>query len=344
MKFNTKKLFTWFIIFYLITDVLRGIVEADSIATALKYSIQPHIIGLTISVGFVFFLYVLSSYYVFYRWYNKKPFWANLLIALLLAVLIIWFRYLLEEVVFRNLFGFGNYRKDVSLWYYFFDNAYYLLQYCGVGIVFYFWQYSKYKDERTNQLLMENQRMELDLLRSQTNPHFLFNTLNNIYALVHSNSDKALNAIEKLSLLLRYSLYKTSSTVLLEDEISQIKNFIDLESIRHKDPPHLKLNIEGVTKAIKIPQFLLLPFVENAFKHGKLHSIDTPILITLKITDSEINYTVINDIEDKKKDKVGGLGLDNLKKRIALLYGDKHTFIVKREHSIFKAQLIIPLQ
>ena len=75
-----------------------------------------------------------------------------------------------------------------------------------------------------------------------------------------------------------------------------------------------------------------------------MHSIDAPILITLKVTDSAINYTVINEIEEKKKDKIGGLGLDNLKKRIALLYGDKHTFMVKREHSIFKAQLIIPLQ
>ncbi|RZN78874.1 MAG: histidine kinase [Winogradskyella sp.] len=344
MKLNIKKLGLWFFLYYIVTDVLRAILEADSFSKAFQYNTQPKIVALTISVGFVFFLYSLSSYLIFFKWHHKKPFWQNIVFIFFAGLLIVGIRYFIEEIAFRSLFGFGNYRKGISLLYYFLDNFYYVFQYCALGIIFYFWQYSKYKDERNNQLIMENQRMELDLLRSQTNPHFLFNTLNNIYALVHKDSNKALGAIEKLSLLLRYSLYKTNTVVALEDEISQIKNFIDLESIRHKEPPNLKLNIDGITKNVRLPQFLLLPFVENAFKHGKLHSKNQPISIRLKITNSNLSYIVTNEIEEKKKDKVGGLGLDNLKKRLDLLYPNTNVFLSKSENALFTAQLEIPLQ
>ncbi len=344
MTYDIKKLSFWFLVYYLVTDVIGEIIEADSISKAIDYHTQPHIIALTVSVGFIFFLYTLSSYSIFYKWHHNKPFWNNLLLILISAVFIIGLRYFIEEILFRNFLGFGNYKKGVSLFYYLLDNFYYVFQYCALGIIFYFWQYSKYKDERNNQLLLENQQMELDLLRSQTNPHFLFNTLNNIYALVHTDSDKALGAIEKLSLLLRYSLYKTKTVVPLEDEISQIRNFIDLESIRHKEPPHLLFNIDGITKNIEVPQFLLLPFVENAFKHGKLHSKLQPITIDITVDGLHLNYKVTNEIEVKKKDKVGGLGLDNLKKRLELLFLKQYFFTCKAENSTFIAQLKIPIQ
>jgi len=344
MKYDIKKLSLWFLVYYLVTDVIGEIIDTDSISKALEYHVQPRIIALTLSVGFIFFLYALSSYSVFYKWHNKQAFWKNILIIVCSVFVIVGLRYTIEEVLFRSLFGFGNYRADVKLSYYFLDNFYYVFQYCALGIIFYFWQYSKFKDERTNQLLLENQRMELDLLRSQTNPHFLFNTLNNIYALVHIDANKALSAIEKLSLLLRYTLYKTKSVVPLEDEIAQIRNFIDLESIRHKDRPIIDFNIEGLTKNVSIPQFILLTFVENAFKHGKLHSKQQPIQITITVNDSLLTYHVINEIEDKKKDKIGGLGLDNLKKRLELLFPKAHSFSCEAKNSIFKAYLQIPLK
>jgi len=341
MKFDIKKLSLWFFLYYIITDVLREVINSNSFSKALEYNLQPRIIALTLSVGIIFFLFSLSSYTIFYKRHDKTPFWSNLLLIFLIAIGVIGLRYLLEEVVYRHLFGFGNYKEGVSLHYYLVDNFYFAFQYCGLGIIFYFWQYSKYKNERNNQLLLEKQQMELDLLRSQTNPHFLFNTLNNIYALVHTNSDNALSAIEKLSSLLRYSLYKTKANVPLEGEITQIRNFIDLESIRHRNQPNIKFNIEGVTKSVRIPQFILLPFVENAFKHGQLHNEKTPITIHLKITNLTLNYIVTNQIEAKKKDKVGGLGLDNLKKRLELLYLNTYTFSCKAEQDIFTAQLEI---
>ncbi len=139
-------------------------------------------------------------------------------------------------------------------------------------------------------------------------------------------------------------MYRTNYGVTIENENCHMRNYIDLESIRNKEIPSLHFNIEAVNKTVRRPQFILLPFVENAFKHGKLHSDSQPISITLKITNSKLEYKVCNEIEDKKKDKVGGLGLDNLKKRLELLYPNTHNFECKSENTLFTAQLEIPLQ
>jgi hypothetical protein len=344
MKYDIKKLGVWFLIYYLVVDVLGDLLDSDSFVKAIENQVQTHILLLTVSVGLIFFLYALSSYTIFFHLHHKKPFWFNIIITIPCVIVLIGLRYLIEEVLFRHFFGFGNYRPNVELLYYFLDNFYYVFQYCALGIIFYFWQYSKFKDERTAQLKLENQKMELDLLRAQTNPHFLFNTLNNIYSLVHTNSDKALSAIEKLSLLLRYTLYKTKSEVHLEDEISQMRNFIELESIRHKESPFMDFQIEGITKNVHIPPFLLLPFVENAFKHGKLYAKQLPIQIKIKVDKSFLTYRVLNEIDNKKKDEEGGLGLDNLKKRLELLFPKKHTLTCEAKNSIFKAYLQIPLK
>ncbi|MEY8848673.1 sensor histidine kinase [Psychroserpens sp. XS_ASV72] len=343
MKFDIKKLSAWFFIYYVVTDVIGELFDAESISEAIEYHLQPWMIALTLSVSLIFFLYALSSYTIFFKWHSAHSFWQNIIIIICSAAVIVGLRFFIEEIFFRNVFGFGNYKKGVSLSYYFLDNFYYVFQYCALGIIFYFWQYSKFKDERSNQLMLKNQQMELDLLRSQTNPHFLFNTLNNIYALIHKDQDKAQYATEKLSDLLRYSLYSTKKEVALDDEISQIKNFIDLESLRHKEPPQINIKIEGTKPSIQVPQFILLPFIENAFKHGKLQSKTDPIQIHIKATETYLFYEVTNAIEQKEKDKVGGLGLDNLKKRLELLFPKQHHFSCTTNNNIFKAQLQIPI-
>ncbi|WP_461586895.1 sensor histidine kinase [Winogradskyella sp.] len=343
MKYQLKQLCIVFILYYLVTDIIKELFD-KGFTNAINYFSQGYIIVLTISVMCVLLLYVMTSYTAFWRFYNKWTLWKILTVIITVSFIIIGLRYLLEEVLFRTLFGFGNYKGNVSASYYILDNLYYTIQYVILGIIFYFWQYSKYNEQRSNQLLIENQQMELDLLRSQTNPHFLFNTLNNIYALVNIDTDKALSAIEKLSLLLRYSLYKTKANVTLEDEITQIKNFIDLESIRHPKKPQVKLDLKGDISNLKIPQFILLPFVENAVKHGNLQSETTPVTIKISIVENLLQYEVINEIEQKQKDKIGGLGLENLRKRLELLFPKRHSFECKAENGIFISKLKIPLK
>ncbi|MEM9680971.1 MAG: histidine kinase, partial [Bacteroidota bacterium] len=108
--------------------------------------------------------------------------------------------------------------------------------------------------------------------------------------------------------------------------------------------PLVEFKIDGITKNVQVPQFLLLPFVENAFKHGELHSKIQPIEIEIIVSDSGLKYDVVNEIAQKKKDKVGGLGLENLKKRMTLLFPKESTFSCKADNSIFRAHLQIPLK
>ena len=344
MKFEGKRLALWFLIYYIITDVVRGFLESDSWHEALAYHSSFKILILTFSVGLIFFLITISSYAIFFKGRNRRPFLENIFWVLFVGFDLVTLRYIIEEVAFRLIFGFGNYNEGVSLPFYYLDNFYYVVQYSAIGIIFYFWQYSRFKDQSAHQLLVQNQQMELDLLRSQTNPHFLFNTLNNIYALVHKDADKALGAIERLSQLLRYSLYKTKETVLLEDEIFQVRNLIELESMRHATPPEVDITINVATSALQVPQFILLPFVENAFKHGKLNKGALPITIMIVAKDGYLNYEVRNEVQEKKKDKVGGLGLENLKKRLGLLYPHGASFSFKTERNMFIAQLKIPIK
>lgn len=343
MQFDGKRLTLWFLLYYLVIDVIRRIFESDSLLEVIGSHTTSRILMLTLSAGLFLYLITISSYTVFFRRKSKEYFLVSIFWVLVFGFILVTLRYTTEEVLFRMVFGFGNYKEGVSVLYYYLDNSYYVIQYGAIGIIFYFWQYSRFKDKSTHQLVVQNQQMELDLLRSQTNPHFLFNTLNNIYALVHNDSKKALEAIERLSQLLRYSLYNIKETVPLNDEIVQIRNFIALESIRHAVAPEvdIQLNIQNTTA--QVPQFILLPFVENAFKHGKLNREAKPITICIEIQNGKLVYTVRNEIQEKKKDKIGGLGLDNLEKRLRLLYPNEVSFSCKVDGSVFIAQLKIPI-
>ncbi|NVO21188.1 MAG: histidine kinase [Bacteroidetes bacterium] len=196
----------------------------------------------------------------------------------------------------------------------------------------------KLKDELINQ----QQSSELALLRSQVNPHFLFNTLNNIYSLVYKKSDEAPAAVMKLSRIMRYMLYDSNSNVVqLEKEVDYLKSFIELQELRINQTDYVDFQIEGDNENQTIAPMLLIPFVENAFKHGgKNH---TPgIIISLKSINGKITFEVTNF---KKKnllvqnDEIGGIGLQNIKRRLELLYPGKHELQILDEEDKFYIKL-----
>ncbi|MBC8046165.1 MAG: histidine kinase, partial [Fimbriimonadaceae bacterium] len=166
------------------------------------------------------------------------------------------------------IFGEVNYKGDFKLGYYFTDNIYYGLTNGSVGIIYFFIVYSMRQLREKNELIIQQQKAELTFLRSQINPHFLFNSLNNIYSLIYQRSDKALSAVQKLSELLRYMLYEEKETVLLDDEIKYLENYIDLQKIRYDYEIPFNMEIKNPSQKIMITPLLLIPFVENAFKHG----------------------------------------------------------------------------
>jgi two-component system LytT family sensor kinase len=182
------------------------------------------------------------------------------------------------------------------------------------------------------------------LLQAQINPHFLFNSLNNIDILIEESSKIASEYLKKLSDILRYVLYETKEEEIdLSKEIVQIKNYIDLQKIRTNNPRYVNLNILGELRAQKIAPMIFIPFVENAFKHSKNKTIDNAIDIQFEISDQNVtmvckNYFESNQIEIVKNE---GLGNETIKQRLNLLYPKRHKLVIDKTDHWFNVTLSI---
>ncbi|WP_456440572.1 sensor histidine kinase [Psychroserpens sp.] len=195
----------------------------------------------------------------------------------------------------------------------------------------------------------QEKEAELKLLKSQLNPHFLFNTLNNLYGLSVVKSDKLPSLMLKLSDLLRYSLYDTKEMyVPLEKEIQYLKNYMSLEKIRLEDKTEISFNKTGNTSSLKIAPMLLIVFVENAFKHlGISKNNKNNVLVNLITEDEKLTFKCTNTIDETKAQEQNlekgksGIGLQNAKKRLHLLYPNMHELTIKKENENHIVQLIL---
>jgi len=206
-------------------------------------------------------------------------------------------------------------------------------------------QLSRAKLEQT--LIREKLETELKFLRNQTNPHFLFNTLNNIYALARKKSEQTPDAVMKLSKLLRFMLYDTAKSLIsIDDELKMLEDYIDLEKIRYNDKLTLSFLKDITDKNEHISPLLLLPFVENAFKHGASESrFATFIHIEMKLQDGILTFSIKNSKENNG-DKCGGdaaIGLNNVKRQLELLYKE-YNIQVRNEAYVFNVVLTINLK
>lgn len=194
------------------------------------------------------------------------------------------------------------------------------------------------------ELAREKQRSELDLLKSQINPHFLMNTLNNLYSLVYKGSDKASEAVLKLSDIMRYMLYETKNDLVpLEQEIGYLRSFIDLQMLRLSNKGVVDFNVTGATEGRQVAPMLFIPFVENAFKHGNKQHESHAIRISFNINEERIHFEITNlklSIETDK-DRESGIGLANVKKRLLLQYPDKHQLSIEENSHTFSVNLVI---
>jgi len=200
-------------------------------------------------------------------------------------------------------------------------------------------------------LRQQEKAAELKLLKSQLNPHFLFNTLNNLYGLSVIKSDKLPNLMLKLSDLLRYSLYDTKEMyVPLEKEIQYLENYISLEKIRLEDKTEIFFNKTRNISSQKIAPMLLIVFVENAFKHlGILKNKNSNVLVDLIVEDEKLIFKCTNTFNKTKTQEQNlekgksGIGLQNAKKRLHLLYPNTHELLIKKDRENHIVELIISL-
>jgi len=198
---------------------------------------------------------------------------------------------------------------------------------------------------QTQQLSNEKLEAELKLLKSQIHPHFLFNTLNNLYALALDNSQKTAKGILRLSDLLHYILYDcNASLVSLDKEVKLIKDYISLETLRYSDRLQVDLNVIGESRNKLVPPMIILPFVENAFKHGtSKHLQKALITINLTVEEKRLILLVENSKPSGKLNEgngyAEGIGLKNVKRRLDLLYGSSYSMLIDDQENTFSINL-----
>ena len=240
--------------------------------------------------------------------------------------------------------------KRSSFFVYFFQNTLVGFFILLVALSYALLKYWVYNEKLKRVLLEEKLSTEMAFLKSKINPHFLFNVLNSFYAksLKHNVPELA-DGIVKLAELMRYMVYETNEDkVLIEKEIHHLKNFIQVNQLRMSDEDDVHINFEiiGDTKAVKLSPMLLIPFVENAIKHGIDPQHKSIINIFIEVKQHRLYFKVINRAHKTGSDIIdssSGFGLDNLKKRLLVLYPNKHTVKTKIEEGKFISLLILEL-
>lgn len=283
-----------------------------------------------VTTFYLHYLFVMKWVFKAFKW---KRVFAGLFISFAFFTALRWFT---EQVLTGIIFNKINYTHP-SFFSYSFDNIHYSIKpiifSSFLWLVIYFIR-----------LTEEKKNTEIKFLKGQINPHFVFNTLNNIYSMVYFQSDKSLPAIAKLGEVMRFTTYYSQKEIInLQDEVNYIKAHIELEQFRHEENAFVDLKINVNDESLEIPPYTLSPLVENALKHG-LASNQNPIKMELNINSKKLSFLVKNEIGTQKKDKLAGIGLDNLKKRLEIYYPAAHTLTLSNENNHFTALLEIDLK
>ena len=190
----------------------------------------------------------------------------------------------------------------------------------------------------------EKKDMELQFLKSQLNPHFLFNSLNNIYSLAYQKSDKTADAILKLSEIMRYMIYESNdSWVALSKEIEYVQSYIELQKLRFKNGAAVEMILNGEIDDQQIIPLILISFVENAFKHGVANDPKDPIRINIIANQKILHFSITNKKSSGNKDEVGGVGLNNVERRLQLLYPERYKLNIVNSATHYTSELILDI-
>lgn len=297
-----------------------------------------------ISMNFIQIVEFYICYLFIYPLFLKREKIFLLIISVLgVMALFICMRYLIEQILYFEWFGIKNYSDDTPLSKYISDNIYYSLAFLVIPAAVYSIQ-QNFKTELTNRKLKEEVvKSELAFLKSQINPHFLYNTLNYVYALAIPVSDKLANAVLRLSELMRYTLNESEDgKVSLNKEVDYLESYIELFRMRFEPDFFVDFKTEGIEEQ-KVAALMLIPFVENAFKHGVVNDEKRPIRIKLKVNGKRFSFEVSNKISHAQKDHSSGVGLINIHRRLDLIYPDQHELLISNNSNTYKITLIIKL-
>ncbi|WP_316807013.1 sensor histidine kinase [Pedobacter agri] len=290
----------------------------------------------------------IVEFYICYLWiyprFLKREKIPQLIGAIIFTIAVfIASRYLIEQVLYKNWFGMQNYPDETPISRYIADNIYYSLAFLVVPAAIYSVQ-QNFKTEIANRKLKaEVVKSELAFLKSQINPHFLYNTLNYVYSLAIPVSDQLASAVLRLSDLMRYTLNESpDGMVTLSKEVEYLESYIALFKMRFEPHFYVDFSTDGIAEQ-KIAALMLIPFVENAFKHGVVSDEKHPIRIKLKLNGKRLSFEVSNKISHAQKDHSSGVGLVNVHRRLDLIYPEKHELLISNNGNTYKTTLILSI-
>ncbi|WP_018480004.1 sensor histidine kinase [Pontibacter roseus] len=275
--------------------------------------------------------------------FGKGRYGLYALSVLLLLVAFTPVHYLLE-IILLKYFSWATYGREITMVWIFQSVLNASLMYLMLGIAYgYVVDYFKAQDEK-KELEKAKLTTELAFLKSQINPHFLFNTINDIYALTYQKSDLAPNALLKLSGLLRYMLRESEQErVPLSKEADYLQDVVELQKIGLKGNAYIRYSCAGNMAKNHIAPLLLISFVENAFKHGICTDPAHPIDIRLQVEGGTLLFRVYNRKNRDQKDRTGGIGLANVRRRLELLYPDRYDLGISEDEHTYTVNLTLQL-
>jgi two-component system, LytTR family, sensor kinase len=341
MKLNLRTRVLVHFLFWLVYIGLIFIVDAAS------YSLSE---WFYLSFLTLLFVYIPSTYATYYFGLrtaekNKNP------ILIITAILTIFIWYLVFTIAYikcLNYFHLTTIYADFKI-----DKSFllsslqqYLLYFFLYALVYWYAEKSVISERKRHATETEKLQVEYNYLKSQINPHFLYNTLSFFYSRLLKQDKETANGLAALSDIMRYSLTAGNSDgkVALEQEMEQIENYIALQQMRFSGALHIRFTHHPPPAHFTIIPHALITLVENAFKHGVTDDAQHPLLIKLTTTENQLNFTIHNKKSYRQKDEAsGGIGLQNLKDRLQLTYANKYSYTVKEDDLYYDTELKIKL-
>lgn len=301
----------------------------DSVFAALQLQNKIYVL---LHISSELLVIVYTNFYFRKKFFRKGQYWKYFIFLILFIISFYYFDELLVQLFFQDI------REEIKLLY---TEIIFIILLSTMAQHF---KKEILEEYQLAQLEQKTTEMELNNLKAQINPHFLFNNLNNIYAINQIDSEKGSEMILELSDVMRYHLqFSKQKKISLSDEIQLIKSYIELEKLRLNGNCDLQIQIQENELNIQIAPLLLLPFIENAFKHGTHPTEKCFVYLGLEANEKQLYFEIKNSIFLNKKVVKTNIGLQNTEKRLNLLYPHKHSLQIKQAENMYVVQLKIEL-
>ncbi len=303
---------------------------------------KASLIGITLIIEsqiILLIIILLTSMYIFPKNWERKR-WGLIAVQIIsLNLICVLIRYVMEEKIFVRFLNFPK-SQNLNPLFFVYDNFYYSLPSFFIGFITFHIFRTFTIEKRNSELRALVHEAELHLLKSQINPHFLYNVLNYMYAISLRLSARLSNTISKLAGTMRYTITKSEvQTSPLNEEIEFVQDYIDLQSTQFDHGIYYKFIKAIDDDQILVPTMILVTFIENAFKHGIVDDPKFPLKIKITAIKNTMEFEILNYINQNLKDVTNGIGLANVKRRLALLLPDKHFLHISAENDLYSVRL-----